>query len=199
MGVFDNGYEQSVLDAGRNPVERPPAGFLETFLATFEATRQEDLSNSEILNVNRKKQERRRIIKELTGEDLEEPIDITGLGVGEPVNKAVKQRISELAARYPEVKTDEELTAEIVEESQQIREKTGKVLENTTFSGKVGSFTGAMAAAMTDPLIIGTMPFGASWGAGILRTAVTEAGIGLVSEAFKHGLKLSPQSACPID
>jgi hypothetical protein len=45
MGVFDEGYEQALIDATRNPIERPPAQFGEAFHATYEATKQEDLSN----------------------------------------------------------------------------------------------------------------------------------------------------------
>jgi len=70
MGVFDSGYRQALIGAARNPVDRPPAGFIEAFIATHESTKQEDLSTSESLNVGRKRIERREKIKELTGEDI---------------------------------------------------------------------------------------------------------------------------------
>jgi hypothetical protein len=41
-----------------------------------------------------------------------------------------------------------------------------------------------MAATLTDPLVIGTIPFGASTSAGILKTALIEAGYGMLSEAM---------------
>jgi hypothetical protein len=41
-----------------------------------------------------------------------------------------------------------------------------------------------MAATLTDPLVIGTIPFGASTSAGILKTALIEAGFGALSEAM---------------
>ena len=47
MGIFDDGYQQAIIDAARQPVDRPPAEFREVFNATYEATRQEDLSISE--------------------------------------------------------------------------------------------------------------------------------------------------------
>jgi hypothetical protein len=194
MGLFDDGYEQSLIDASRTPVTRPPAGFFEAFNATYEATKQEDLSTSESLNVGNKRAERRKLIQELAGEDIG---SLEGQAVpqmwmspeartayGHEAVKKYQQKITELASRYPEIKSDEDLLKEIVEDSRKVREKTGKVLENTTFSGKVGSFSGAMAATIQDPLVLGSMLFGASTSAGILRTALTEAGIGAASEAL---------------
>jgi hypothetical protein len=58
------------------------------------------------------------------------------------------------------------------------------VLSNSTFAGKVGSFTGAMAAILTDPLVIATIPFGASTSAGILKMALIEGGFGALSGAM---------------
>ena len=31
MGIFDDGYQQAVIDAARNPVERGASGFMEAF------------------------------------------------------------------------------------------------------------------------------------------------------------------------
>lgn len=59
MGVFDDGYQQALIDAARQPVERPPAGFREAFWATYDATKQEDLSTSEAFNLGNKRTERR--------------------------------------------------------------------------------------------------------------------------------------------
>lgn len=47
MGIFDDGYQQAIIDAARQPVDRPPAGFMEGFSASYDTTRQEDLSISE--------------------------------------------------------------------------------------------------------------------------------------------------------
>jgi len=193
MGVFYSGYRQSVIDAARNPVDRPPAGFIEAFIATHESTKQEDLSISESLNIGRKRIERREKIKELTGEDITAleglavpQMALSEIGRSARGQQAVTQyqtKLVELSSRFPEIKTDEELFAEIVEDSRRLREKTGKLMENSTFSGKLGSFAGAMAAVMQDPLVLGSMLFGVGASAGILRTALTEGGINLVSEA----------------
>lgn len=198
MGVFDSGYRQSLIDAARNPVDRPPAGFIEAFIATHESTKQEDLSTSESLNIGRKRIERREKIKELTGEDI---TALEGLAVpqmalseigrsaaGQQAVKRYQTKLVELSSRFPEIKTDEELFGEIVEDSRRLREKTGKLMENSTFSGKLGSFAGAMAAVMQDPLVLGSMLFGVGTSAGILRTALTEAGINVGSEVLVQPL-----------
>ena len=41
-----------------------------------------------------------------------------------------------------------------------------------------------MAATMGDPLVLATIPFGASSAAGIIRTALVEGGINMASEAL---------------
>lgn len=184
-----------MIDARRQPVTRPPAGFLEAFSATYESTKQEDLSISESRNLGEKRVERRAKILELTGEDITflegqavPQMTMSEIGRTRAGNESVRQytqKLADLAARYPDdISTDEAMAIEIKEDSRRIRERTGKVLENTTFGGKIGSFTGAMAAIAQDPPILASMAFGASAAAGILRTAITEAGINIVSEAM---------------
>lgn len=29
MGIFDDGYQQAIIDAARQPVDKPPPGFME--------------------------------------------------------------------------------------------------------------------------------------------------------------------------
>ena len=37
MGIFDDGYQQAVIDAARNPVERAASGFMEAFHSSYES------------------------------------------------------------------------------------------------------------------------------------------------------------------
>ena len=37
MGIFDDGYQQAVIDAARNPVERAASGFMEAFHSSTRA------------------------------------------------------------------------------------------------------------------------------------------------------------------
>ena len=50
MGVFDDDYDQAIIDAARQPAAHIPSGFLHAFNATSQATRQEGLSISERQN-----------------------------------------------------------------------------------------------------------------------------------------------------
>jgi hypothetical protein len=38
MSIFDGGYHQSILDAARQPIDKPPAGFLEGISASDDTT-----------------------------------------------------------------------------------------------------------------------------------------------------------------
>src|ERR1043165_1416920 len=156
-GVFDDGYTQAYLDAERNPIARPPAGFAETFAAMYQATRQEDLSISERQNFLDKVRQRDQLILEKTGgylndtgaPDIYGKLDLNDPTLNRPgqlnttverARLAYQKRIGELAALYPDVKTDNDLLLEIKEDSRRIRENVARVTENTTFAGKVGSF-----------------------------------------------------------
>ena len=100
---------------------------------------------------------------------------------GREVVNRYTAKLSELSVRYPEVKTDAELLKERAEELKRERQKSAGILENTTFGGKVGSFTGAMAASMTDPRVLATIPRGASVSAGVIRTFLIEGGMAAAS------------------
>lgn len=191
MGIFDDGYEAAIIEAARNPVTRPPAGFFDAFHATYEATRQEDLSISARQNFLDKVKQRNELIRERTGNapsvtiseaDLIQPGTLST--TAELARKAYNQQVSELSSRYPEIKTDDELRREIKEDSRRIRERRDDVAANSTWTGKLGSFTGAMAASLTDPLVAGSMFLGPSASAGILRTALVNAGLAAGSEAL---------------
>jgi len=38
MSIFDDGYHQAILDAARQPIDKPPAGLLEGFCASDDTT-----------------------------------------------------------------------------------------------------------------------------------------------------------------
>jgi hypothetical protein len=110
MGIFDDGYEQAIIGAGRNPVTRPPAGFIESFTASYESTRQENLSINERQNFLDKVKVRNEAIEKLTGKPLEADPWAPDLETGplsttvERAHLAAESCVNELAARYPEVR-----------------------------------------------------------------------------------------------
>lgn len=191
MGAFDDGYEQAIIDASREPAARSPVGFLEAFHASYDLTRQEELSISERQNFLGKVKARNDLVQKYTGRapsvtinegDLLQPGTLST--TVELARRGYNDQVRDLSARYPDIKSDGDLLLEIKEDSRRLREKADGVLSNTTWAGKVGSFTGAMAASMTDPLVLATLPLGASSGAGILRTALVNAGMAAGTEAL---------------
>lgn len=187
MGVFDSGYEQAIIDAGNAPAAKPAVGFKEAYWATWYATRQEDLSISEQQNLAVKRQQRDELILKFTGErlsiDISDPT-LPGYTTIERARLASNKRVDELAAQYSEIKTDTDLLREIKEDSRRIRERRDVADSNATFTGKLGTFSGAMAASLTDPLVAGSLFFGPSSSAGIVRTALVNAGLAATSEAL---------------
>lgn len=118
MGIFDDGYQQAIINAARQSVDRPPAEFREVFNATYEATRQEDLSIGERQNFLDKVKIRNEKILELTGKPFTATANPTdpGLTTVEKARLYADRQIRELANRYPEIKTDEDIHKEIIEE-----------------------------------------------------------------------------------
>lgn len=54
---------------------------------------------------------------------------------------------------------------------------------STSWSSALGGFAGSAAGAMTDPVNLLTVPFGANPAAGVVRSAVTEGGINMAAQA----------------
>src|SRR6266404_2111282 len=128
MGIFDDGYDQAIIDASRLPPARVPSGFMDAFHATYEATRQEDLSISERQNYLDKVKIRNDKIRELTGAAPAVQIDPGELlkpgqlsTTVELARRSYEKQVGELAAQHPEVKTDPDIFKEIVEDSRRIR------------------------------------------------------------------------------
>lgn len=189
MGTFDDGYTDALIDAARQPAAALPTGFLENFSATAAHQIQEGLSISELQNYNQKVAIRNEAIKKTVANLTAnfDPADLLKPGTlsttAELARKSYNDQLSALSARHPEIKTDPDILKEIIEDSRRIREKSESVSSNANFAGKIGSFAGAMAASFADPLVLASIPFGASASASILRTALIEAGINMASEA----------------
>ena len=125
-------------------------------------------------------------IVELTGKPFTATANPTdpGLTTVEKARLSAERQLRDLSNQYPDIKNDDDLLKEIIEDSKRLREKSDSITSNSTFAWKVGSFTGTMAATMSDPLVLATIPFGASASAGILRTTLIEAGYGMLLEAM---------------
>lgn len=163
--------------AGQKPILRPPAGFAESFMQELGLFWRENLSTSRSVALSNAGLERTRKIREVAGDKA----FIRALTLsGDPATTAM---IEEIAAKHDNIKTDAGLMAEIKERNAALRKERDAALEHQTTGGSIGSFLGVAAGAMSDPLNLLTLPLGASWATGILKTALIEAGINMATEA----------------
>lgn len=73
---------------------------------------------------------------------------------------------------------DDGLQQEAMDRARQSRERAALTRERSTSWGSFwGDLAGSMGGALTDPINVSSMAFGAGWSSGILRTALIEAGI----------------------
>lgn len=162
---------------GQKPVTREPAGFGESFMQQLGSFWREDQSTSRLFALGNAQSERAQKIREVAGDKA----FIRALTLsGDP---ATTQMIEELSAEHESVKTDAGLMADIKERNTGLRKERDAALEHQTTGGTIGGFLGVAAGAITDPLNLATLPLGASWATGILKTAAIEAGIAMGTEA----------------
>ena len=172
-GVFDNGYDAAISEAAKNPAERPPAGIGESFVSSFGQTVREDVpfvsSATFESRLSQKQAERNALIEKVTGA----PFTLTPTY---PVPQApdfpftapnvdalqYKKTVDELSAAHPEIKNDDELRRELIQEYRQKRSNAAKVSEASHGLAALSEFAGSAAASQLNPLYLAILPFGAS-------------------------------------
>src|SRR5439155_27148703 len=194
-GVFDNGYDAALQEAAKHPAERPPAGIGESFLSSFGQTVREDVAGVSQgifeVKLSQKKAERNALIEKVTGAPFTlsptYPVPQAPDFPFTPPNVDALQyskAINELSAAHPEIKNDAELRRELIQEYRQKRDQAARVSEASHGLAAVGEFAGSAAASQLNPLYLAILPFGASVSAGIVKTALTNAGIVGAAEAL---------------
>src|SRR5438034_8940188 len=196
-GVFDGSYESAISEAAKYPAERPPAGIGESFVSSFGQTLREDVAGvSQGIfesKLSQKQAERNALIEKVTGQPFTlsptypapqapdfpfTPPNIDALRYSKAIN--------ELSAAHPEIKNDDELRRELITEYRRKREEAGRVSEASHGLAAVGEFAGSAAASQLNPAYLAILPFGASVSAGIVKTALTNAGIVGAAEALSQ-------------
>ena len=198
-GVFDGGYDAALQEASKHPAERPPAGFGESFLSSFGQSLREDVAGvSQGIfesKLSQKQAERNALIEKVTGQPftlsptypVPQPVDIDSGKPGTIVDALrYNKAINELSAAHPEIKNDDELRRELITEYRRKRDESAKVSSASHGLAAVGEFAGSAAASQLNPLYLAILPFGASVSAGIVRTALTNAGIVGAAEALSQ-------------
>ncbi len=109
-------------------------------------------------------------------------------GVARNRDQAETLLFDDLAAlheRQPdfELRSRRDLAAEVRVDSRRRELAALEIASRANAAGRIGQFIGEAAGQLSDPFIVATLPFGAAWSTGILRTAVIEALIGGATEA----------------
>ena len=104
-------------------------------------------------------------------------------------NRVMSEHIEKLKTSDPEkyknLKTQADAEGLAKDDALKSLQELSAVAKYASPTGAMaGSFLGGLAGAFTDPINLATMPFGASAGAGVLKTMRTEAVIGVASEAL---------------
>lgn len=185
--------------ASRNLISRAPTPLSETIGTTFDVA--QDQTSVAIRDAQREHyQAWAAEIEQATGVRLRDPFEaLTEMDrrrLGQPDDDEMQsgrdlaidrfhRQAEALRERHPDMpfRTRQDILDEIAADREATRERRAHAAlgERGTLSTAAG-FLGSVGGAMWDPLILGTLPFGASWSRGILRAALIEAGIGVASE-----------------
>ncbi len=185
-----------------------PVGFgAESFNAAWNATRREEQSISMERAFGSRFDAYRDEVEKLTGERPQYAIDpaVSNLdpfvllsgGAGRrrqsDYNSFLKDidRIREKHPNIPEPPDPEGMLEEIISEYDVERREYQDLRSRQTAGGAFADFLGSTVGIMEDPVVMATLPFGASGSAGVLRTALTEAGIAV---AVDLPIQLGPVS-----
>ncbi len=198
MIAFD---KRDALDVARvniaeNPDAGAPVGFGDRFWQAFQSFRKESLSVSREFNMQDAITEQNRIADSL-GETIPSPIInderelVPGMSYTAQVNKRWNDNIVKLKEKYPSAgfKTIEEIQDGIKKDAARLREVDRVGSKNATGSGDVGAAFGVMAGAVSDPVVLLSLPFGygsggqsLTWGQRVLRAAGIEGAIATTVE-----------------
>lgn len=193
--------------AGRNPTRGRATGFGENAAAAFDQFVEGQQSISMALNVDQEIDRISQRVKEVTGQDVEPSLGEQVFGPGRNLTSVPPEfleRIRKAREENPDalgdIPTTEEGIFERIRQEVQASEKEFRdISSRATTLGDIGGFVGTTGAATIDPPVLASLPFGAARGAGILRTALTEAGIGAATEVPVQAVVQSQRSRLGLE
>ena len=194
------------VDIAENPDSSKPQGFRDRFRQAYDSFAAESQTVSRDDAFMRAYDEQVTLADNL-GVKLKNPYntdDVPALYARQDMRRAWQKEqertflssLEDLAKKYPDAgfKTQDQIMASIQEEARELRDADALGGKNSTGSGDIGAALGVMAGAVSDPVVLLTLPFGGiqrGTGAGIkataeriLRTASIEAGIGAGAETL---------------
>jgi hypothetical protein len=181
MPVFDGQHLQPILDNGF--LDAKPT----TTAQAFEAADLQSYELATSISIPRQRWREYGLLideaKKVTGQDLSNPVT-TSVNTDEGAEEFFKEW-ERLRVAYPGLTPRDKnyVEGQILEKRQTIKTETGKVLNRATgFAANAYAMAGHVKGVSSDPIVLGSMFVGAGAAAGVVRTALTELGIGLVSE-----------------
>lgn len=192
-----------------SPLEALPSTFGQNVEAAWDSMWSEHLAASDELQLQYSWDQYLKGVRDLTGERLMNPAEALGnFGIDNPAEALgdifsealfdkpwamsrsgryqqaaalTRQRLEDLRKKHPglQVKGHEDMVKVSGERAAAVRGHAARVRAGADFWGDVGFFLGGAGAAVADPPNLATMMVGAPAGAGILRTALIEARLGI--------------------
>jgi hypothetical protein len=191
MLVDDQQMRAALQTAAQRPFEGVDPGFVERLKSDWTAMREFSNSNASHRNALAAQNDFQvRFFRE-SGQRLPGWVDSMNANAMEVAQK----QFDGWKANHPDsdltFPTPEELRAQADAKALEARQASEDLSRrSTSVASGVGGFLGTAAGAVTDPINLLASGFGASASAGILRTALAEAGIGVASEALIQGATL---------
>lgn len=178
--ISDDFIEQ----AEQNPVGLAPTGFVENTASSYEAFVATDQSLSRDKALFEEYEGYVRRIEDETGAKLINPI-LFKFDRRKKMIATFDEQVQELSEEHDDFLP---LFYDDIVESALIRlrgivEENERIAMRATGMGEFGQFVGAAGGAITDPVVMATLPLGAASSAGLLRTAMIEAGVAGGTEA----------------
>lgn len=191
-GYFFDQQPASIVDPG-NFSTGSATGFAENFGASLDAGIKLDTSVAHGALLNKLRNERTALIEEFTGKGemaaLSPYLDFQQVRASGPSNDpakrydaAVDRALHALRRTLPDgqagtLLSESEIQQRAREMALEAEARNADVAQRATGFGTVGQVAGAATAQGTDPLVVATLPLGASFRAGIIATMGIEAAL----------------------
>lgn len=196
-------WDRSAILEGASlaPAPAPPATIGERAEIDWRVFRDQQMLDSDTVAIDEAYSGYVDELESLTGKRLETPSQrMTAMGgnpgfvkrsradayLQEQSRKQFDADLQALAREFPEIpiRTREDILRRIgIDRAQQRRQQAEITARTVDWPVSVAGFGATATAAMTEPLVLASMAFGAPYSAGIIRTALTEGGIAMATEA----------------
>ncbi|MGI9491708.1 MAG: hypothetical protein ACR2QF_04825 [Geminicoccaceae bacterium] len=193
--IFRDEKNARQMLSAEEPAAKPVGFGVEAFNSAWDAVRREEQSVSMDRAFGERFGSYIDEVEKLTGTRLKSPIQPRSnfspsdllfhggkRGARESDYNGFLEQVNELRASrddVPEPPDPNTMLEEIIADYDVKRREHQDLRSRQTAGGAFADFLGSAVGAIEDPAVLATLPFGASAGAGVLRTALTEAGISM--------------------